>query len=70
MTRRLRIAILAHSTNPRGAVVHALVLGAAPARPGDRATALPPGVSGRFSWTATARAHLGTCRTLAETVHA
>lgn len=47
MTRPLRIAILAHSTNPRGGVVHALALGEAlteqghdavvhaPARPGQ-----------------------------------
>ncbi len=48
MTRSLSIAILAHSTNPRGGVVHALALGEAltalgheavvhaPARPGQR----------------------------------
>ena len=48
MSRSLRIAILAHSTNPRGGVVHALALGEAltalgheavvhaPARPGQR----------------------------------
>jgi hypothetical protein len=69
MTRRLRVAILAHSTNPRGGVVHALLLGTAPAR-GHQATASAPGVSGRYNWTAAARAHLGTCRKLAETVHA
>ena len=34
MTHALRIAILAHSTNPRGGVVHALELGDALSRLG------------------------------------
>jgi glycosyltransferase-like protein len=43
MTRRLRIAILAHSTNPRGGVVHALELGDALHCLGHRATVFAPG---------------------------
>jgi glycosyltransferase-like protein len=48
--RRLRIAILAHSTIPRGGVVHALELGAALARLGHEATvhAPDPGGEGFF----------------------
>ena len=42
MTRRLRIAILAHSTNPRGGVVHALELGDALCRLGYDATVHAP----------------------------
>jgi glycosyltransferase-like protein len=45
-TRRLRIAILAHSTNPRGGVVHALELGDALARLGHDAVVHAPDVSG------------------------
>ena len=44
--RALRIAILAHSTNPRGGVVHALELGDALARRGHRAIVHAPDVSG------------------------
>ena len=44
--RRLRIAILAHSTNPRGGVVHALELGDALARLGHHAVVHAPDVSG------------------------
>ena len=46
MKPRLRIAILAHSTNPRGGVVHALELGDALCRLGHDATVLAPDVSG------------------------
>ncbi len=47
MKSRLRIAILAHSTNPRGGVVHALELGDAPlCRLGHDATVLAPDASG------------------------
>jgi glycosyltransferase-like protein len=42
----LRIAILAHSTNPRGGVVHALELGDALARLGHHAVVHAPDVSG------------------------
>ena len=44
--RRLRIAILAHSTNPRGGVVHALELGDALTRLGHHAVVHAPDVSG------------------------
>jgi glycosyltransferase-like protein len=44
--RHLRIAILAHSTNPRGGVVHALELGDALARLGHHAVVHAPDVSG------------------------
>jgi glycosyltransferase-like protein len=44
--RPLRIAILAHSTNPRGGVVHALELGGALARLGHHAVVHAPDVSG------------------------
>jgi glycosyltransferase-like protein len=47
MTSRLRIAILAHSTNPRGGVVHALELGDALCRLGHEATVHAPDASGR-----------------------
>ena len=47
MTRRLRIAILAHSTNPRGGVVHALELGDALCRLGYDATVHAPDAGGR-----------------------
>jgi glycosyltransferase-like protein len=46
MKRRLRIAILAHSTNPRGGVVHALELGDALCRLGHRATVHAPDAGG------------------------
>jgi glycosyltransferase-like protein len=50
MTQALRIAILAHSTNPRGGVVHALELGDALQRLGHEATvhAPDPGGTGFF----------------------
>jgi glycosyltransferase-like protein len=46
MTAPLRIAILAHSTNPRGGVVHALELGDALTRLGHEATVHAPDASG------------------------
>lgn len=46
MTTRLRIAILAHSTNPRGGVVHALELADALCRLGHAATVHAPDQSG------------------------
>jgi glycosyltransferase-like protein len=46
MKPRLRIAILAHSTNPRGGVVHALELGDALCRIGHEATVHAPDASG------------------------
>jgi glycosyltransferase-like protein len=46
MKPRLRIAILAHSTNPRGGVVHALELGDALCRVGHEATVHAPDASG------------------------
>jgi glycosyltransferase-like protein len=46
MTGPLRIAILAHSTNPRGSVVHALELGDALVRLGHGATVFAPAISG------------------------
>src|SRR5260370_37258973 len=47
MTRRLRIAILTHSTNPRGGVVHALELGDALSRLGHDATIHAPDAGSR-----------------------
>jgi glycosyltransferase-like protein len=46
MKPRLRIAILAHSTNPRGGVVHALELGDALCRLGHAATVHAPDAGG------------------------
>jgi glycosyltransferase-like protein len=46
MKKPLRIAILAHSTNPRGGVVHALELGDALTRLGHQATVFAPDASG------------------------
>jgi glycosyltransferase-like protein len=46
MKPRLRIAILAHSTNPRGGVVHALELGDALCRIGHEATVHAPDAAG------------------------
>lgn len=46
MTRALRIAILAHSTNPRGGVVHALELGDALTRLGHEAVVHAPDAKG------------------------
>jgi glycosyltransferase-like protein len=46
MRKPLRIAILAHSTNPRGGVVHALELGDALARLGHYATVFAPATEG------------------------
>lgn len=46
MSQGLRIAILAHSTNPRGGVVHALELGDALARLGHAATVFAPDTTG------------------------
>jgi glycosyltransferase-like protein len=53
MKPRLRIAILAHSTNPRGGVVHALELGDALCRIGHEATvhAPDPSAAGFFRGT-------------------
>jgi glycosyltransferase-like protein len=47
MKPRLRIALLAHSTNPRGGVVHALELGDALCRLGREATVHAPDASGQ-----------------------
>jgi glycosyltransferase-like protein len=46
MTGPLRIALLTHSTNPRGGVVHALELGEALVRLGHRVTVFAPGIPG------------------------
>jgi glycosyltransferase-like protein len=46
MTQQLRIAILAHSTNPRGGVVHALELGDALYRLGHEVTVHAPDPAG------------------------
>jgi len=46
MSGPARIAILAHSTNPRGGVVHALELGDALVRLGHRATVFAPAAPG------------------------
>ena len=53
MRTALRIAILAHSTNPRGGVVHALELGDALARLGHDATVFAPDVMGTGFFRAT-----------------
>ncbi len=53
MKPRLRIAILAHSTNPRGGVVHALELGDALCRIGHEATVHAPDASGAGFFRAT-----------------
>src|SRR5258708_32048968 len=47
MAGRLRIAILTHSTNPRGGVVHALELGDALCRLGHDATVHAPDAASR-----------------------
>jgi glycosyltransferase-like protein len=47
MSRSLRIAILAHSTNPRGGVVHALAVADALVRMGHEAVVHAPDASGR-----------------------
>jgi glycosyltransferase-like protein len=46
MKPRLRVAILTHSTNPRGGVIHALELGDALCRLGHHATVHAPDASG------------------------
>jgi glycosyltransferase-like protein len=46
MSEALRIAILAHSTNPRGGVVHALEVGDALIRLGHEATVFAPDTTG------------------------
>ena len=53
MSRALRIAILAHSTNPRGGVVHALELGDALTRLGHDVTVHAPDASGAAFFRAT-----------------
>jgi glycosyltransferase-like protein len=53
MSRPLRIAILAHSTNPRGGVVHALELGDALTRLGHHATVYAPDARGAGFFRAT-----------------
>ena len=53
MRTRLRIAILAHSTNPRGGVVHALELGDALCRLGYAATVHAPDSAGTSFFRAT-----------------
>jgi glycosyltransferase-like protein len=47
MSDRTRVAILAHSVNPRGGVVHALELGDALTRMGHEATVFAPDAAGR-----------------------
>jgi glycosyltransferase-like protein len=47
MSERPRIAVLAHSTNPRGGVVHALELGDALSRAGHDVTVLAPDATGK-----------------------
>jgi glycosyltransferase-like protein len=47
MKRSIRIAILTHSTNPRGGVVHSLELGDALTRLGHAATVFAPDVTGK-----------------------
>lgn len=47
MKRSIRIAILTHSTNPRGGVVHSLELGDALTRLGDAATVFAPDATGK-----------------------
>jgi glycosyltransferase-like protein len=47
MSERLRIAILAHSTNPRGGVVHALELGDALSRANHDVTVFAPDATGK-----------------------
>jgi hypothetical protein len=47
MVDRLRIAILTHSTNPRGGVVHALALGEALCDLGHEAVVHAPDPTGR-----------------------
>lgn len=47
MSRSLRIAILAHSTNPRGGVVHALAIADALVRMGHEAVVHAPDASGK-----------------------
>ncbi|MCW6510914.1 MSMEG_0565 family glycosyltransferase [Lichenifustis flavocetrariae] len=56
--RPLRIALLTHSTNPRGGVVHALAIGDALAELGHEAVVHAPDASGRGFFRATA------CQTL------
>jgi glycosyltransferase-like protein len=46
MSEPLRIAVLTHSTNPRGGVVHALELGDALVGLGHKATVFAPGAAG------------------------
>ncbi len=53
MTQAMRIAILAHSTNPRGGVVHALELGDALHRLGHEATVHAPDPTGAGFFRAT-----------------
>ena len=53
MSKALRIAILAHSTNPRGGVVHALELGDALRRLGHETTVHAPDASGAGFFRAT-----------------
>jgi len=53
MSKALRIAILAHSTNPRGGVVHALELGDALCRLGHETTVHAPDASGAGFFRAT-----------------
>ena len=53
MSRAMRIAILAHSTNPRGGVVHALELGDALTRLGHDVTVHAPDASGAAFFRAT-----------------
>lgn len=53
MSERTRIAILTHSTNPRGGVVHALELGDALSRIGHDATVFAPDTAGHGFFRAT-----------------
>ena len=57
MSQTLRVAILAHSTNPRGGVVHALELGDALSRLGHEATVFAPDATGAGFFRETLCAH-------------
>jgi len=64
--QRLRIAMLAHSVNPRGGVVYAMQLAEAAIDtfPKDRLPTIAQRLSEEFSWAQSANNHLGIYRSL------
>jgi hypothetical protein len=66
----LRIAILAHSTNPRGGIVPDAMIEAIRRETRQRPAQRAAGLLAALTWADSATLHLPRCRQLAELLHA